>query len=82
MKFGIFEPFKQAASTRRREFGGTGLGLVLSIRLAVTLKGDIYIQDCVRSQGGTLVIAFQATLPNIAPSSIRKRLAMTTFPSL
>jgi signal transduction histidine kinase/ActR/RegA family two-component response regulator len=37
----VFEPFTQVQSSAAREFGGTGLGLSLSRRLARLLGGDI-----------------------------------------
>jgi PAS domain S-box-containing protein len=40
----IFQPFVQADSSTRKRFGGTGLGLVLSRRLAKLLGGDISLR--------------------------------------
>lgn len=37
----IFQPFVQADSSTRRRFGGTGLGLILSRKLAQLLGGDL-----------------------------------------
>ena len=37
----VFEPFKQADETVARKFGGTGLGLPISRKLAKALGGDI-----------------------------------------
>jgi CheY-like chemotaxis protein len=39
----VFEPFTQVQSSAAREFGGTGLGLSLSRRLARLLGGDIEV---------------------------------------
>jgi PAS domain S-box-containing protein len=39
----LFEPFTQADSSTTREFGGTGLGLTISRRLARMLGGDISV---------------------------------------
>jgi len=39
----LFKPFQQADTSTTREFGGTGLGLHLSKRLAEMLGGDVVI---------------------------------------
>ncbi|MCB9852370.1 MAG: response regulator [Phycisphaerales bacterium] len=43
----IFNPFVQADSSTTRKFGGTGLGLAVSKRLAEVLGGDISVQSTV-----------------------------------
>lgn len=41
----IFQPFKQADPSVSRRFGGTGLGLSLSKRLAELLNGDLQVSS-------------------------------------
>jgi len=50
----IFESFAQADSSTTRRYGGTGLGLPISKRLAELMGGDIEISSA--SGGGTSVV--------------------------
>ena len=54
----LFEAFSQADTSTSRQFGGTGLGLVISKRLAQLLGGDVVL---VESQPG-LGTRFRATV--------------------
>jgi PAS domain S-box-containing protein len=55
----LFQSFAQADSSTTRKYGGTGLGLVLSRKLAQALKGDLILAESTPGQGSTFVL----TLP-------------------
>ncbi len=52
----LFSPFTQADVTTTRKFGGTGLGLVLSKKLANALGGEVTLVDSVPGKGSTFMI--------------------------
>ncbi len=49
----LFEPFSQADSSTTRKFGGTGLGLALSKRLAQVIGGDLWLKRSEPERGST-----------------------------
>ena len=53
----LFQPFVQADSSTTRNFGGTGMGLTISIRLAEMLGGDVQVRSAA-GEGST----FSATV--------------------
>jgi signal transduction histidine kinase/ligand-binding sensor domain-containing protein len=51
----IFEEFTQAYSDTTRKYGGTGLGLTISLRLAKMIGGDIQVQS-IQGLGSTFTV--------------------------
>ncbi|MBC7753792.1 MAG: response regulator [Moraxellaceae bacterium] len=61
----LFQPFTQADASTTRKFGGTGLGLVLSKRLAEALDGKLELIKSQERFGSTFLIEVKSTLlPN------------------
>lgn len=52
----LFQPFAQADSSTTRKYGGTGLGLALSRRLARALGGDLTLDESVPDKGSTFTL--------------------------
>jgi PAS domain S-box-containing protein len=55
----LFQPFGQADSSITREFGGTGLGLVLSQRLAQALGGSLVLTRSQPGAGSCFTLKFE-----------------------
>ncbi len=58
----IFGVFVQADSSISRRFGGTGLGLALSLNLARLLGGSIDVGNCQSGQGSTFTVTINPGL--------------------
>lgn len=66
----IFEQFEQADNTSTRRFGGTGLGLTISSRLADAMGGNISVNS-EAGQGTTFTFAVSLRLQKVVPPSER-----------
>jgi signal transduction histidine kinase/ActR/RegA family two-component response regulator len=54
----IFEPFVQVDNSYTRKYGGSGLGLDISRRLARALGGDITLENSALGKGSTFTASF------------------------
>lgn len=61
----LFQAFTQADGSTTRQFGGTGLGLVISKRLAEMLGGDIRVTS-ERDHGTCFHVTLRAEIPGAA----------------
>jgi PAS domain S-box-containing protein len=52
----LFQPFSQIDCTNTRRFGGTGLGLLLSRKLAKLLGGDVVLEESTPGIGSSFLI--------------------------
>ena len=55
----LFQPFVQVDSSTTRKFGGTGLGLVLSRKMALALEGDVEVISCEQNLGCHFMVRFK-----------------------
>lgn len=64
----IFEPFSQADSSMTRRYGGSGLGLTISQRLAQLLGGSITVES-EKGRGSRFRLEIDAGPPDESPST-------------
>ncbi|MEO5666881.1 MAG: response regulator [Bdellovibrionota bacterium] len=60
----LFQPFTQADNSMTRRFGGSGLGLFLSRKLARLLNGDLVLQQSSPQNGSRFVVSFEVDDPS------------------
>lgn len=61
----LFHPFSQADASVTREYGGTGLGLFLSKKLAAGLDGDLYLSSSEEGKGSVFTLEVSTILQPI-----------------
>ncbi|KYG64811.1 hypothetical protein AZI86_11440 [Bdellovibrio bacteriovorus] len=73
----LFQAFHQADVSTTRKFGGTGLGLVLTRRLAEALGGTFDLIESIPGQGSTFKVSICPEVVNelAAPGSFNSELA-------
>jgi|GEM_PF-5845876 len=62
----LFNPFSQADGSITRKFGGTGLGLTISRRLACLMGGEVWLSSSVPNVGSTFILELPLQQPEDA----------------
>ena len=72
----LFTAFTQADASTTRQFGGTGLGLILSKKLANSLGGDVVLRTSTPGQGSIFVVSVNVSANKhvtLTPKNIRHK---------
>ena len=72
----LFAEFTQAENTIARRFGGAGLGLAITRRLARLMQGDVTVES-VLGQGSTFSFDFAATVVEAAAASVPEKASVS-----
>ena len=75
----LFQPFVQADATVTRNFGGTGLGLVISKKLMQQMQGDIRVES-VKGIGSCFEIVMNCETQHLSLVDAYERQAMAPQP--
>lgn len=74
----LFRPFAQAESPQRRRYGGTGLGLVISRKLAHLLGGELILASSSVGVGSTFLLTIEDSISQIPAEAATVRKASTS----
>lgn len=79
----LFRPFSQVDDALTRRFGGTGLGLALSRKLAGLLGGELWLENTEPGQGSTFMVTVASqSAADLAPKVSKDAVKPVTAPRL
>ncbi len=68
----LFKPFSQGDDSVKKKFGGTGLGLMISQRLAQLLGGDVGLAENSPGEGSTFFVKIRYTPADEFPKAVER----------
>lgn len=78
----LFKDFTQGDSSHTRKYGGTGLGLSLSRKIARLLQGDVTLTKSVLGEGSVFEFTFRSVQSSTHTQSAKKQTAVAKAQSL